>query len=170
MTTQRISTRNAVLISVLFSAGFFGGCARDDSRTFQSLRDYIDTIKVVDTHEHQRNRQDPDQGVSFYTLLATTYLRADLISAGSPPLTSEIVRANTLDENWETYGPYLELSKNTSYYAQFLSGFRKLYGYEEESFTKPGIARLSAQRMFLPSESRAGTSIGLLVVLVTVIL
>ena len=35
--------------------------------------------------------------------------------------------------------------KNTSYYAQFLSGFQKLYGYEEESFTKPGIARLSAQ-------------------------
>ena len=145
MTTQRTSTHNAVLISVLFSAGIFGGCAHDDSRTFQSLRDYIETIKVVDTHEHQRNRQDPDQGVSFYTLLATTYLRSDLMSAGSPPLTSESVRANTLDENWETYGPYLELSKNTSYYAQFLSGFRKLYGYEEESFTKPGIARLSAQ-------------------------
>ena len=145
MTTQRTSTHNAVLMSVLFSAGILGSCAHNDNHTFQSIRDYIETIKVVDTHEHQRNRQDPDQGVSFYTLLATTYLRSDLISAGSPPLTSESVRANTLDENWETYGPYLELSKNTSYYAQFLSGFQKLYGYEEESFTKPGIARLSAR-------------------------
>ena len=148
MTTQRTSTRNAVLISVLFSVGIFSGCDRrddDDSRTFQSLRDYIETIKVVDTHEHQRNTQDPDQGVSFYTLLATSYLRSDLISAGSPPLTSESVRANSPDENWETYSPYLELSKNTSYYAQFLSGFQKLYGYDEDSFTKPGIARLSAQ-------------------------
>lgn len=146
MRTPRISSRSAVLIFLLFSAGLSGGCASENrGGTFQSLRDYIDTIKVVDSHEHQHNEQDLDQGVSFYTLLATSYLRSDLISAGSPPLTQESVRANTLDENWNEYGPYLELSRNTSYYAQFLSGFRKLYGYEEPSFTKEGIARLSAQ-------------------------
>ena len=145
MSTYRIAATSAFLLVVLVAASTVIGCRGQNSRVFEDLRDYIETIRVVDTHEHQRNRQDPDQGVSFYTLLATSYLTSDLVSAGSPPLSFASVRANTLDENWETYGPYLELSKNTSYYAQFLSGFRKLYGYDEPSFTKQGIARLSEQ-------------------------
>jgi hypothetical protein len=127
-------------------ASFIFTCSPPDSGTYIALRDYVDTIKVVNTHEHQRIPGEyAGKKHNFYTLLAYSYLKADLVSAGSPRLTPDIVNRGDLDELWKTFGPYLDFSRNTTYYSHFLAGFQKLYGYEESYFTEDGIRLLSEQ-------------------------
>ena len=120
-------------------------CAPTNSDTIRArLKDYIDTIKVVDTHEHQRwDPQDDGHDINFYTILSGSYLRADLVSAGAPPLRAEEINKGDLEALWETYGPSLDFARATSYYGQFLAGFRHLYGYDAPYFTKEGIQSLS---------------------------
>jgi hypothetical protein len=130
-----------ILIVSLFST-----CNPPASGTYRALREYVDTIKVINTHEHQRIPFEYEgKKHNFYTLLAWSYLRADLISAGAPRMTPEIVNKGDLDELWKTYGPYLDFSRNTTYYSHFLAGFQKLYGYEEPYFTEEGVRQLSDQ-------------------------
>ncbi len=119
-------------------------CTTTTNTTFELLKSYINTIKVVNTHEHQRQfSQYEGQAYNFYTLLAHSYLQADLISAGAPRFKPEIINRGDLDTLWDAYGPFLDFSRNTSYYSHFLSGFWILYGYDESCFTKEGIQSLS---------------------------
>jgi len=123
------------------------GCAAPQADAVRErLADYIDTIEVVDTHEHQRwVPQDDARDINFYTILAGSYLQADLVSAGAPPLRREEVGGGDLEALWDTYGPALDFARATSYYGQFLAGFRQLYGYDAPYFTKEGIQSLSEQ-------------------------
>ena len=101
------------------------------------LKEYIDTIKVINTHEHQR--WDPAHegyDFNFYTLLAHTYLKHDLVSAGAAPLDLEDVNKGDLDALWNAYGSYFDFARNTSYYSHFLEGLKILYGFDEPFFTK----------------------------------
>ncbi len=127
-------------------AAFSGRCAKQNTSTYSRLRDYADTIKVVNTHEHQRWFPQYDgQALNFYTLLAHSYLQADLFSAGAPELKTDTVNQGDLEALWNAHGPYLDFSRNTSYYSHFLVGFRLLYGFSDPSFTKENIPALSAQ-------------------------
>lgn len=122
------------------------GCQLDTSAHYARLKEYIDTVEVINTHEHQRWFPAYDGfPYNFYTLLSHSYLQADLVSAGSPRLNPKAVNSGDLDALWETYGPYLDYSRNTSYYSHFLSGFQILYGYNNPYFTKEGIQSLSNQ-------------------------
>jgi len=122
------------------------GCARVKTSAADRLRKFIDTIPVVDTHEHQRSYPEYDgHDVHFYTLLNHSYLRFDLYSAGAPVIEQERVIGGDLDSLWKTYGPYLDFTRNTSYYGHFLEGFRVLYGYGEKEFTDEGVKSLSAE-------------------------
>lgn len=110
----------------------------------ERLRKTINTIKVVNTHEHQRRPSEFEgQPYNFYTLLAYSYLKSDLVSAGAPRLRTELINRGNLDELWEMFGPYLDFSRNTSYYSHFLEGFRILYDFDESYFTEKGIKLLS---------------------------
>ncbi|MHB8095256.1 MAG: amidohydrolase family protein [Candidatus Aminicenantales bacterium] len=121
-------------------------CARTKPDAAGRLREFIDTIPVVDTHEHQRSYPEYDgHDVQFYTLLNHSYLRFDLYSAGAPVIERERVLGGDLDSLWKTYGPYLDFSRNTSYYGHFLEGFRVLYGYGEKEFTDEGVKSLSGE-------------------------
>jgi len=134
-----------VFIFVLI-VSFISTCNPPDTGTYRALREYVDTIKVINTHEHQRIPTEyAGKKHNFYTLLAYSYLRADLISAGAPRMVPDMVNKDDLDELWKTYGPYLDFSRNTTYYSHFLAGFQKLYGYEEPYFTQEGIRLLSKQ-------------------------
>jgi hypothetical protein len=135
----------AIFLLVL-QAAFSFCCTRPSASPYSRLRDYVDTIKVVNAHEHQRwFAEFEGHPYNLYTLLAYSYLQADLVSAGGPELKPEIVIQGDLEALWKTYGPYLDFSRNTSYYSQFLAGLRLLYGFSDPSFTKENIQALSAQ-------------------------
>jgi len=106
--------------------------------------EHINTIKVIDTHEHQR---EPSNYVgyryNFYTILAHSYLKSDLVSAGATPLRSDLIKQGNLDKLWDIYGQYLHYSRNTSYYSHLIRGFQVLYGFDQPYFSKEGIELLS---------------------------
>jgi len=125
-----------VLIIIIFT-GLSISCANTKSTTFEQLKEYIDTIKVVNTHEHQRWYPQYDgHDINFYILLNHSYLQADLVSAGAPRFDTESINEGDLDALWETYGRSLDFSRITSYYSHFLKGFNILYGYNDPYFTK----------------------------------
>lgn len=138
--------RSSILAALILFSGFSIDCGKRNTAAYNQLRKYLNTIKVINTHEHQRwFRQYEDYGVNFYTLLNHSYLQADLITAGAPRLDDDLINKGDLDALWESYGPSLEFSQNTSYYSHFLKGFRFLYGYEEPRFSREGIRSLSQE-------------------------
>ncbi|MEW5900557.1 MAG: amidohydrolase family protein [Acidobacteriota bacterium] len=121
-------------------------CTKGPVSVYGPLRSYMDTIKVVNTHEHQRwFAEHEGHPYNFFTVLTHSYLQADLVSAGAPELKPEIVNQGDLEALWKSYGPYLDFSRNTSYYSHFLAGFQFLYGFSAPSFTRENIQALSAQ-------------------------
>ena len=134
-----------IVISFAFAViGLQVRCAGPSNTAYEELREYIDTIKVVDAHEHQRWFPQYDgHALNFYTLLNHSYLQADLISAGAPRSDTGMINEGDHDALWETQGPFLDFSRNTSYYSHFLLGFKILYGYSDPYFTKEGIRSLS---------------------------
>jgi len=133
----------AIFLIIVFTS-LLTNCTTKTNTTYELLKSHINTIKVVDTHEHQRRfSQYEGHAYNFYTLLAHSYLQADIISAGGPGFKPEIINRGSLDTLWDAYGPFLDFSRNTSYYSHFLSGFRILYGYDEPCFTKESIQSLS---------------------------
>ncbi len=120
-------------------------CSKEiDSAAYDRIKAYIDTMKVINAHEHQRIRREyKEQKFTFYTNLGSSYLRSDLVSAGAPEFNPEVINQGNLDELWDMYGHYLDLCRNTSYYGQFLRGFQVLYGFDAPYFTKESIASLS---------------------------
>jgi hypothetical protein len=119
-------------------------CNRDRANTYTELKDYINTIKVVDTHEHQRMSFDFEKvKPDFYFLLLCSYLQADVVSSGASPLDQEMITSHNLDELWDMYGKYLNFCRGTSYYSHFLEGFHVLYNFNDSYFTKENIQLLS---------------------------
>ena len=145
MVDRRHSAGLVILITALLSFVWLQtGCEKEKSSVRDRLRSHIDTLKIVNTHEHQGLfAQYEGRELNFYSLLAHSYLKADLVSAGAPGLEAERINGGDLSALWKTYGPALDFSRNTSYYSHFLSGFRVLYGYREPYFTEPGIKSLS---------------------------
>ena len=127
------------------------------SPTFDRMKSFIDGIKVVDIHEHigldtaslvgsryqNIGRMFSAKDVNFYSILASDYLPGDLVSAGAPPIPIDKVLAGDLNGLWQTYGPYMDFCRNTTYYAQLVDTFRLLYGFREPYFTEANIAKLS---------------------------
>jgi hypothetical protein len=99
---------------------------------------------VINTHEHQRIPAEYEGAEhNFYTILANTYLHADLVSAGAPAFGADVIKQSNPDELWTRYGRYLDFTRNTTYYSHFHAGIRVLYGLNEPYFTRQGIASLS---------------------------
>ncbi len=122
------------------------GCVPEQDQINSQIKQYIDSIWVINTHEHQRIPAElQDHSYNFYTLLCYGYLNSDLISAGSPFYDFELIKQGDLDGLWDRHGQYLDFSRNTSYYSHFLAGFRILYDFREPYFTKENIRDLSAQ-------------------------
>lgn len=123
------------------------GCSREAKERdfiYNRLKAYIDEIKVVDTHEHQSTYLNlRGKEVNLYTLLARSYLNDDLISAGAPRLDWEVVDEGNNQKLWETFGRYLDFTRNTSYYRHLISGFRLLYGFTDDYFTEENTKELS---------------------------
>jgi len=103
------------------------------------IREYIDTLKIIDTHEHLLN---PDflkrtRIVDFF-LLMNHYYYDDLISAGMPVEMFDKLYNGDMPpyEKWKLIEPYWNRSLNTSFAL---------------------VAKISARRLFKVNEINAGT-------------
>lgn len=135
---------------LIMSLIFLTGCSQQqtdsDAAIYSSLKTYIGSIKVIDTHQHQRLGPILRGGkVNFYTMLSATGLRTDLVSAGSPALDADMIERGDLDSLWAVYGVFLDRCRNTSYYDHMVKEFKILYGMNEPYFTRDNIEKLSAQ-------------------------
>jgi uncharacterized protein len=91
-----------------------------------ALREYIDSIPVIDTHSHQGMPSKPKHNLFDVGM----YLHTDLVSAGMPEYPPEMQDRHDPDEYWEHTEPYLRFCRATSYYAQFINNYRTIHRHE----------------------------------------
>jgi hypothetical protein len=122
------------------------GCSKNRNSIYSKVKDYTNTVKIINTHEHQRDISDFEgQDHNFYFLLANSYLQYDLVSAGAEPLNPDKIKTHSLEALWDLYGPYLNFCSFTSFYSHFLSGFKQLYDFEDLYFSKENTRPLSVE-------------------------
>lgn len=90
------------------------------SGTFDALKEHIDNIWLVDTHEHIPTEEwylARDLGFVDFARFFIHYASVDLVSAGLPSYQLTKIRAaeTPLDEKWALLEPYWEKAKNTAY-------------------------------------------------------
>jgi len=113
----------------------------------QRIRDFVDRMKVVDTHEHLPNPADIPRGSDF-TRLFRTYPHWDLASgkmqSGSP--LSLLNVSMTPAEKWEILRPFWEGSFNTAFNRMVLLAADRLYGVKnlDASTVEELSARMNA--------------------------
>jgi hypothetical protein len=124
----------------------FVRCDTGDNSVYNRLRSYADEIRVIDTHEHHRLPEEyGDHKFGFYHQVYFSYLREDLVSAGSSLLDLNQLDTMSNDELWEEYGQALNYCRTTSYYDYVMRGFRKLYGFSDPFFTEENVPVISAR-------------------------
>jgi uncharacterized protein len=98
------------------------------------ISNYVDSLKVIDTHEHLYN---PDELKGSYlldfTLLFLENSFADLVSAGMPDSAFVQLYNNTTPrkEKWKVVEPYWKKSFNTNYNRIILLSIKNLYGIND---------------------------------------
>ncbi len=100
----------------------------------QRIRSYIDTIKVVDTHEHLMNPKGiPNSGMFNFMLLFHHYADDDIKSSGmsKPTFNKLLTDSLSVPEKWEILKPYWDKSFNTAYNRVVLLTVDKLFGIKE---------------------------------------
>ncbi|RLD56095.1 MAG: hypothetical protein DRI97_08190 [Bacteroidetes bacterium] len=121
-------------------------CAEDHGLMYESLENYANEIKVIDTHEHQRwCEENASLNYNLSHLIQSAYLMADVVSAGGTRIASEQMDSMAMDEFWEINGQALDYTRNTSYYSHFIAGFQKLYDFQDLYFTASNIKGLSSR-------------------------
>lgn len=102
----------------------------------QRIRNYIDTISVVDTHEHLVSPEGIKNGGMFdFMLLLHHYTKDDIRSAGMSTKTFQTLVKDSLTvlEKWDIVNPFLDKTFNTAYYRAALLTANKLFGINEIS-------------------------------------
>jgi uncharacterized protein len=146
MNYRTIISRFVIGISILIIAGCTSTQPKSEIVIHKRLRKFIDTIKIVNTHEHQGNPAKIERkAYNFYTILSTAYLRNDLGSAGNFTMKDEDIDLNNLDALWDSVGTNLSYCRATSFYSHLISGFQILYGFNDSYFTRENINKLSAK-------------------------
>ncbi|RKN79265.1 amidohydrolase family protein [Ulvibacterium marinum] len=147
MKTKRQSFYNSygITLIALLTLLLTYNCKPHNKDLNQTIREHIENIKVIGTHEHQL---DPSKHgiktISFFEQLKSSYLYDDLISAGAS-------RNSTAEKNldsdslWNYYEPFLNSTRTTSYYRQLIKGYQKLYDFEGPYFTKDNVSKLNEQ-------------------------
>ena len=100
---------------------------------WQEVREEIDKIKVVDTHEHLGKelpifRASKKMKMNLMKFISYSYLYGDLISSGM-----KLIALNRLA--WEDLKPYLENVKTTVYYKYIIRALKDFYGLEGNDIT-----------------------------------
>ncbi|MEP0765908.1 MAG: amidohydrolase family protein [Fimbriimonadia bacterium] len=107
--------------------------------TYESLRQHVDAITLVDTHEHIEPEAAwlaADEGLVDFSRFFMHYASVDLVSAGMPATDLERVRSadTPLDDKWALFEPHWEKARNTAYCRAVDMAIRRL-------FDLPGLSR-----------------------------
>ena len=117
------------------------GCQHN---AYNHIKNYVDKLKIIDTHEHQ---QTPLDSTGFYFFNTISYFPGDLYSAGAPSFVDRQKGKFNIDSLWDKVGKYYNYSRATSYHEQFMNSLRILYGYDKPYLVKDDIQNLY-NRMF----------------------
>jgi hypothetical protein len=102
------------------------------SKVLKELRQEIDGIPIIDTHEHILPRQETLQReVDLFDLFDRTYVKADFVSAGMPAKAWDREEYDP-QEGWKRIRPFLDKVRNTAYYRSMMTAFRGLYDFADE--------------------------------------
>lgn len=126
----------------------------------EALQEYIDTLQIIDTHEHLPNESEwagYERDVLDEWLVH--YFCCDLVSAGLPRATLDnAVRdpSISLIERWELVAPYWHAASNTAYARVLEIVARDLYGVDSISAeTLPEIDRQFKKRRAEAAEGKS---------------
>ena len=104
-----------------------------DERFFE-IFNYIDTLKVIDTHEHLPCREeDRLQDVDVIQEFLAHYFNSDLISAGLPKKDYKRVMEEKMPvtDRWKIVGPYWDQVRYTGYGRALSISAKDLYGIDK---------------------------------------
>src|SRR5882762_7215518 len=117
---MKYSLINLIKKILFFFVVILAGCK---DNYYNRIKNYIDTIKIVDTHEHQLA---PGDSANFY-FFNTAYFQNDLHSAGAPSFEDPGKGKFNADSLWNKVGKYYNYSRATSYHAQLMNNMQDLY-------------------------------------------
>jgi len=89
-----------------------------DSKTYKAIREVVDSIEIVDTHEHLTPSEEWLKLQLDFGRLFLHYASVDLVSAGMPLADLEALKTDTNlspEEKWKLMSPYWKAAKNTGY-------------------------------------------------------
>ena len=101
------------------------------SKKFEELFNYIQSLTIIDTHEHLPAFEDNrEQGIDFLYEYLNHYFSSDLVSSGMPVEMLEEVRDSSkpLPERWKKVEPWWNNARNTGYGRALDLSVKILYG------------------------------------------
>jgi hypothetical protein len=121
---------------IFLSALLFAACQQS---SYDKIRNYLDTIEIVDTHEHI---QVPGDSAAFHLFDKISYFPSDMVSAGLPSYKADNKNGFDAEKVWEHFGKYYNYSRATSYHDQFMNTLRILYDYDKPFLVKEDVKPL----------------------------
>jgi len=123
----------------------------------EKIKQAVEQIQIVDTHEHTMPESERDQYAVDFGYLFGHYNTSDLVSAGMPSQLMEAVRLPmhhyrrvhvrrmklrrflaeperkdmSLEERWQALEPYWNAIRNTAYAKQTLIAIKDLFGFDD---------------------------------------
>jgi uncharacterized protein len=125
---------------LLFLVAYFPAKAQPDLNPFlfkgydSRIREYVDTLEIIDTHEHLIGPETLKDGFFLdFSLLFMQNGYDDLVSAGMPDTSFQLLFNESLTpaQKWKVIEPYWNNSFNTSFNRIILYGINKLYGISD---------------------------------------
>jgi hypothetical protein len=119
---------------LLISAIILTAC---QDNTYDKIKNYLDTIEIVDAHEHQ---QVPADSLAFNFFNTVSYFPADLYAAGASGDFGKggIPADSVLDGYWK----YYNYCRTTSYHDQLIYTLKLLYGFKKPYLEKSDLKPL----------------------------
>lgn len=98
----------------------------------EELQEYIDTLRILDTHEHFCDEHERDKNADVLSEWLRHYFSCDLVSAGLSPEALETVRdpSGDLLKRWKIAEPYWDAARYTGYGRSLDIAARGLYGID----------------------------------------
>lgn len=114
----------------------------------ERIRNYIDSMRIVDTHEHLMNPAGIAKGpMCDFTLLLHHYADDDIKSAGMQKAIFDGMLSDTsltVMQKWNMIKPFWEKSQNTAYNRVVLLTIKELFGFDklDETTVEPLSAKI----------------------------
>lgn len=107
----------------------------------QRIRNYVNNMKIVDTHEHLVDPAEFTDSMLDFTLLLRHYSGVDFYSAGMSGKDIDLLFGDSLSviDKWKLLEPYWDLSFNTGFNRVAQLSASKLFGVEDINAQTVGV-------------------------------